>query len=51
VPETAVRPQDRAEGLSGGAGKRCYGKSCICILYLLWKIIVLYWRCRRNVVD
>ena len=26
MPETALRPQDRAEGLSGGAGKRCYGK-------------------------
>lgn len=27
MPETALRPQNRAEGLSGGAGKRCYGKS------------------------
>lgn len=26
MPETARTPQDRAEGLSGGAGKRCYGK-------------------------
>lgn len=26
MPETAVRPQKRAEGLSGGAAKRCYGK-------------------------
>jgi len=26
VPETAFRPQKRAEGLYGGAGKRCYGK-------------------------
>jgi hypothetical protein len=26
APETARTPQDRAEGLSGGAGKRCYGK-------------------------
>jgi len=27
VPETARMPQDRAEGLYGGAAKRCYGKS------------------------
>jgi len=27
VPETALRLQKRAEGLSGGAAKRCYGKS------------------------
>ena len=27
MPETGRRPQKRAEGLSGGAGKRCYGKS------------------------
>lgn len=26
MTETAVRPQNRAEGLSGGAGKGCYGK-------------------------
>lgn len=26
MPETAVRPQKRAEGLYGGAAKRCYGK-------------------------
>lgn len=26
MPETAVRLQERAEGLYGGAGKRCYGK-------------------------
>ncbi len=27
MPETTRSRQDRAEGLSGGAGKRCYGKS------------------------
>jgi len=27
VPETAVRPQKRAEGLSGSADNGCYGKS------------------------
>lgn len=27
VPETAVRPQKRAEGLSGSAPNGCYGKS------------------------
>lgn len=27
MPETALRPQKRAEGVSGGAPKRCYGKS------------------------
>lgn len=26
MPETARTRQDRAEGLSGGAGKGCYGK-------------------------
>ena len=26
MPETAIRPQKRAEGVSGGADKRCYGK-------------------------
>lgn len=27
MPETAIRPQKLVEGLCGGAGKRCYGKS------------------------
>lgn len=26
MPETALRPQNGAEGLYGGAGKHCYGK-------------------------
>lgn len=33
MPETALRPQKRAEGLSGGAAKKRYGK------YILWLFI------------
>lgn len=28
MPKIGWKPQNRAEGLSGGAAKRCYGKSC-----------------------
>lgn len=28
MPETAISSQSGAEGVSGGAAKRCYGKSC-----------------------
>jgi len=31
VPETVRTRQKRAEGLYGGAAKRCYGKSCCSI--------------------
>ena len=31
MPETAVRPQKRAEGLSGSADNRCYGKLSACL--------------------
>lgn len=35
MPETARSPQNRAEELSGGAGKRCYGKWGVFVFLVL----------------